>query len=858
MKEAYNPQEIERKWQYVWSEKRVYEVTEDHNEEKYYVLEMFPYPSGRIHMGHVRNYTIGDVIARYKRTLGFNVLHPIGWDAFGLPAENAAIERGVHPAKWTYENIAQMKAQLKRLGFSYDWNREITTSDPNYYKWEQMAFTRMFDCGLAYKRSSVVNWCPSCETVLANEQVVVVSGAVLPEPQSGSGGNKQFASDGNKEAARCWRCQSEVELRELEGWFFKITDYAEQLLDGCERLKDGWPERVLTMQKNWIGKSTGAEIDFPLEETIEGVRSLRIFTTRPDTVFGVTFMCITPENPISERIVKGKPQEKEAVQFIQRIKRQSNIERVGEGVKKEGVFTGAYCVNPFSEERIPIYIANFVLISYGTGVIMCVPAHDQRDFEFAKEYGLPIKVVIQPEGDDVNPDDMKCAYEDVGIMVNSGEYSGTPSEIGKQKIIEYVETKGFGRRQINYRLRDWGISRQRYWGAPIPIIYCDRCGTLAVPDNYLPVELPMDIEFTGKGGSPLAKIEKFVNTKCHKCGGDARRETDTMDTFVESSWYFLRYTSPDFENGMLDGARGKYWLPVDQYIGGIEHAILHLLYARFYTKVLRDLGMCNLDEPFLNLLTQGMVIKDGAKMSKSLGNIVDPDDIIAKYGADTVRIFMLFASPVERDLDWSDKGIEGSYRFLNRVWRFAYDFGIRNSEFGIRESFNPQSAIRNPQSKGLLIKVHKMIKKVTEDLERFQFNTGVAAIMELLNAVSRFQSNGNDEKAVLREAIETIVRLLYPFAPHIAEELWEALGYKETLVDKPWIEWDREIVGSAAVIVVLQVNGKVRSQVFMDPDTTEEEMKQAAFSDERVKSYISGKEIKKVIVVPKRLVNIVV
>ena len=856
MKEAYNPQEIERKWQYVWSEKRVYEVTEDHNEEKYYVLEMFPYPSGRIHMGHVRNYTIGDVIARYKRTLGFNVLHPIGWDAFGLPAENAAIERGVHPAKWTYENIAQMKAQLKRLGFSYDWNREITTSDPNYYKWEQMAFTRMFDCGLAYKRSSVVNWCPSCETVLANEQVVV-SGAVLPEPQSGSGGNKQFASDGNKEAARCWRCQSEVELRELEGWFFKITDYAEQLLDGCERLKDGWPERVLTMQKNWIGKSTGAEIDFPLEETIEGVRSLRIFTTRPDTVFGVTFMCITPENPISERIVKGKPQEKEAVQFIQRIKRQSNIERVGEGVKKEGVFTGAYCVNPFSEERIPIYIANFVLISYGTGVIMCVPAHDQRDFEFAKEYGLPIKVVIQPEGDDVNPDDMKCAYEDVGIMVNSGEYSGTPSEIGKQKIIEYVETKGFGRRQINYRLRDWGISRQRYWGAPIPIIYCDRCGTLAVPDNYLPVELPMDIEFTGKGGSPLAKIEKFVNTKCHKCGGDARRETDTMDTFVESSWYFLRYTSPDFENGMLDGARGKYWLPVDQYIGGIEHAILHLLYARFYTKVLRDLGMCNLDEPFLNLLTQGMVIKDGAKMSKSLGNIVDPDDIIAKYGADTVRIFMLFASPVERDLDWSDEGIEGSYRFLNRVWRFAYDFGIRNSEFGIRESFNPQSAIRNPQSKGLLIKVHKMIKKVTEDLERFQFNTGVAAIMELLNAVSRFQSNGNDEKAVLREAIETIVRLLYPFAPHTAEELWETLGYKETLVDKPWIEWDREIVRSAAVIVVLQVNGKVRSQVFMDPDTTEEEMKEAAFSDERVKIYISGKEIKKVIVVPKRLVNIV-
>ena len=828
MKEAYNAQEVERKWQYIWSEKRVYEVTEDHNKEKYYVLEMFPYPSGRIHMGHVRNYTIGDVIARYKRTLGFNVLHPIGWDAFGLPAENAAIERGVHPAKWTYENIAQMKAQLKRLGFSYDWDREITTSDPNYYKWEQMAFTRMFDRGLAYKRSSVVNWCPSCETVLANEQV---------------------------EAGGCWRCKSSVTQRELEGWFFKITDYTEQLLDGCERLKDGWPERVLTMQRNWIGKSTGAEIGFPLEETIEGVRSLRIFTTRPDTVFGVTFVCIAPEHPTSERIVKGKPQEKEALQFIQRINRQSNVERVAEGVKKEGVFTGAYCINPFSAERIPIYIANFVLMEYGTGVIMCVPAHDQRDFEFAKEYCLHIKVVIQPEGDVINPDDMKCAYEDVGTMVNSGEFSGLPSEIGKKKVIEYAETRGLGKRQINYRLRDWGISRQRYWGAPIPIIYCGKCGTLAVPDNELPVELPMDVEFTGKGGSPLAKIERFVNTKCHKCGGDARRETDTMDTFVESSWYFLRYTSPDFEKGMLDGVRGKYWLPVDQYIGGIEHAILHLLYARFYTKVLRDLGMCDLDEPFINLLTQGMVIKDGAKMSKSLGNIVDPDDMIAKYGADTVRIFMLFASPVERDLDWSDEGIEGAYRFLNRVWRLVYEVMKKIEDF---KGVKPNITLISDTARDLLIKVHKTIKKVTEDLERFRFNTGVAAIMELLNAVSRSQSNGNDEKAVLREAIETIVRLLYPFAPHIAEEQWESLGHEETLVDKPWIEWDREIVGSTAVIVVLQVNGKVRSQVFMDPDTTEEEMKQAAFSDERVKSYISGKEIKKVVVVPKKLVNIVV
>ncbi|MGE5444540.1 MAG: leucine--tRNA ligase [Ignavibacteriales bacterium] len=837
MEEVYNPQEIERKWQKIWDKKRVYEVSEDLNKKEYYVLEMFPYPSGRIHMGHVRNYTIGDVVARHKRARGFNVLHPIGWDAFGLPAENAAIEHGIHPAKWTDQNITQMKGQFKRLGFSYDWTREVATCDPSYYKWEQMVFTRMLERGLAYKRVSVVNWCPSCETVLANEQV---------------------------EDGRCWRCKSEVVQKEMEGWFFKITEYAEELLEWCERLKSGWPERVLTMQKNWIGKSTGAEIDFPLENPGDGETKLRIFTTRPDTVFGVTFMGLAPEHPLSEKLVGGKPQEEEAIEFIHRIRRQTGIERVSEETKKEGVFTGAYCINPFTGERVPIYIANFVLMEYGTGVIMCVPAHDQRDFEFAKGYKLPIKVVIQPVGAvrerPLQPDNMEGAYEEAGIMVNSGEFSGLPSEIGKEKVIEYLESKGFGRRQVNYRLRDWGISRQRYWGAPIPIIYCGKCGTIPVPDKDLPVELPLDVEFTGKGGSPLSKLESFVNTKCPKCGGDAKRETDTMDTFVESSWYFLRYTSPDYDKGMFDRERVKYWLPVDQYIGGIEHAILHLLYARFYTKVLRDLGMCDLDEPFLNLLTQGMVIKDGAKMSKSLGNIVDPDDMIAKYGADTVRIFMLFASPVQRDLDWSDEGIEGAYRFLNRVWRLAYDCGLTplSSLLSRGEMRVVKFEALSPKSKELLIKVHKTIKKVTDDLERFQFNTAVAAIMELLNAVSRFEPDEKDDIMVLKESVEAIVCLLYPMAPHISEELWESLGYKETLVDKPWIEWNGEILGSAEITIVIQVNGKVRSQVLMDPDSGEEEIKQAAFSDEKVKNYIAGKEIKKVIVVPKKLVNIVV
>ena len=828
MKESYRPEEIEKKWRDIWEERKLYEVRAEKDREKYYVLEMFPYPSGRIHMGHVRNYTIGDVVARYKRTRGYNVLHPIGWDAFGLPAENAAIARGVHPAKWTYDNIAQMKAQMKQLGFSYDWTREIATCDPSYYKWEQMVFTRMYGKGLAYRRSTTVNWCPSCETVLANKQV---------------------------EDGLCWRCGSAVELKVMEGWFFKTTEYTEELLEWTEKLKEGWPERVLAMQKNWIGKSVGAEIDFPLIEPVGGRDRLSIFTTRPDTVFGVTYMSIAPEHPLAAELTKGKSQEKEALKFIKRVTKQSSLERIAEGAKKEGVFTGAYSINPFNGERIRIYIANFVLIEYGTGIIMCVPAHDQRDFEFAREYGLPIVPVIEPEGNKLRAEDMTEAYADPGVMANSGQFTGLPSEEGKEKVIEYIEEKGIGKRRVNYRLRDWGISRQRYWGAPIPIVYCDTCGIVPVPDEDLPVELPLDIEFTGKGGSPLAKAESFVNTVCPACGGKARRETDTMDTFVESSWYFLRYASPHYDKGMFDKKEVGYWLPVDRYIGGIEHAILHLLYARFYTKVLRDLGMCGLDEPFTNLLTQGMVIKDGAKMSKSVGNIVDPDDMIKKYGADTVRLFMLFAAPVQKDLDWSDEGIEGAFRFLNRLWRLVSD---RFPKIEPLKGKTPDVNKISVSCKDLLTKVHKTIKKVTDDLEKFQFNTAIAAVMELLNDTSRITPAGGEDMKVVRESVEAMVRLLYPMAPYVSEELWSELGYKGSLVDEPWLEWNKGLVAGAAIIVVVQVNGKVRAQLSMDADISDEEMREAAFADEKVRGYLGGKEPKKVFVVPKKIVNIVV
>ncbi len=760
--------------------------------------------------------------------MGLNVLHPIGWDAFGLPAENAAIDNNTHPAKWTKSNIAQMRDQLKRMGFSYDWSRELATCDSSYYRWEQLVFTKMFERGIAYQKSSQVNWCPSCETVLANEQV---------------------------EEGLCWRCSSEVQLKEMEGWFFKITDYAEELLQSIDSLKDGWPERVLLMQQNWIGKSSGAEIDFPLETPIGEISTLPIYTTRPDTLFGVTYMCIAPEHPLVSKLISGNENKNKAKEFINKTKKQSNIERIAEGAKKEGVFTGSYCINPLSNEKVPIYIANFVLMDYGTGIIMSVPAHDQRDFEFAKQYDLPIKVVISPKDAELKSEELEMAYVEPGVMVNSSHFDGTPSNDGKEKVIKYLEENNIGTRQINYRLRDWGISRQRYWGAPIPMIKCEKCGTVAVPEEDLPVELPLDIEFTGKGGSPLQNIKEFVNVQCPKCGSDAKRETDTMDTFMESSWYFLRYASPDYDKGIFDPEKVKYWLSVDQYIGGIEHAILHLLYSRFFTKVLRDLGLCELDEPFKNLLTQGMVIKDGTKMSKSIGNVVDPDDMIKKYGADTVRVFMMFASPVQRDLDWSDEGVEGSYRFLNRVWRIVYEnIDLLKSN----EDLVSNLADLNKSAKELKIQVHKTIKKVTDDLEKFQFNTSIAAIMELLNLVSKFEPESDADNSVIAEAITCIIRLLYPIAPHFSQELWGATGKESSLVDLQWITWDEKIVGSASVRVVFQINGKLRSQLDMDPDSSDDELKAAAYADERIKSYIDGKEIRKVIVVPKRLVNIVV
>lgn len=820
MKNEFEPQKIEKKWQQIWADKKLYEIKEDPNKEKFYVLEMFPYPSGRIHMGHVRNYTIGDVVARYKRTRGFNVLHPIGWDAFGLPAENAAIENRVHPAKWTYQNISQMKDQLKRLGFSYDWTREIATCDPEYYRWEQWFFNRLYEKGLVYKKTSYVNWDPLDQTVLANEQVI-----------DGKG----------------WRSGAVVERREIPQWFLKIGEYADELLEDIEKL-EGWPDAVKTMQSNWIGKSTGVEAIFEIDELDY---EIKIFTTRPDTIMGVTYLAVAPEHHLAIEISKDN---KQVSEFIKECTKSTVSEADIETIEKKGLPLGTNAIHPISGEKIPVWVANFVLMSYGTGAVMSVPAHDQRDWEFAKKYDLPIKQVIFPNKSE-QFDLEESAFVEKGVLKNSDRFDDLTSEDAFGAIADYFEEIGKGSRQINYRLRDWGISRQRYWGAPIPIIYCDSCGEMPVPDDQLPVSLPLEIEFDGKDIPSLSKIESFINTKCPKCGSDAKRETDTMDTFVESSWYFLRYASPDFDKGMFEEKKVRYWLPVDQYIGGIEHAILHLLYSRFFTKALRDVGLTDLDEPFTNLLTQGMVVKDGAKMSKSLGNVVDPDDMIKKYGADTVRIFMLFASPVQRDLDWSNEGIEGSYRFLSRVWRLISEniSDIKNVEFENIETGNISK-----DSKSLLIKTNQTIKKVTEDLERFQFNTAIAALMELLNEVSRFNVSSDEDKSVLKNSIVSIVRLLYPFAPHISQELWEELGFSEDLVDLQWIDWKDELIETDEINIVIQVNGKVRSQILMDPDSNQEQIKEAALSDEKIVSYIEGKEIRKVIVVPKKLINIVI
>jgi len=822
VEERYSPGVVEAKWQTKWALEKSFKVSEDPAKQKYYLLEMFPYPSGRIHMGHVRNYSIGDVVARFKRMRGFNVLHPMGWDAFGMPAENAAIQNNSHPAKWTSENIDYMRTQLKRMGFSYDWDRELATCDLSYYRWEQKIFLEMFNRGLAYKKSSFVNWCPSCETVLANEQV----------------------EDGS-----CWRCDSEVNQKELEQWFFRITDYAEELL-ACTDSLPGWPERVLTMQRNWIGKSFGCEIDFPLAS---GSGVIKVFTTRQDTLFGATFMSLAPEHSLALSLTT-QDNLSAVMAFIEKVKSTDKIKRTADDFEKEGVFTGSYCINPANGLKMPVYLANFVLTDYGTGAVMAVPTHDQRDFEFAKKYDLALQVVIQPQGGQCDAATMTEAYAEPGIMVNSGEFDGSSSLDAKELIADWLEKSGLGKKTVNYRLRDWGISRQRYWGNPIPVIYCEVCGTVPVPEKDLPVVLPLDIAFTGDGGSPLAKVESFVHVSCPLCGIAARRETDTMDTFVESSWYFFRYCCPDYIEGALDKEKVKYWMSVDQYIGGVEHAVLHLLFSRFFTKVLRDLGYVDVDEPFTNLLTQGMVIKDGAKMSKSKGNVVDPNSLIEKYGADTARLFSLFAAPPEKDLDWNDQGVDGSFRFLNRLWKL-----VSETVPFIAGASKVEVSSLSAEAKSLRRLVHKSIRKVTADVEeRFHFNTAISAIMELVNGIQAFPyKNLPQNSALLKEAIESTLLLLYPFVPHFCEELWENTGHAGGIENVGWPSFDEDAAADEELLIVVQVNGKLRGRVIVPADSSEESVKSIALADEKVVAFLEGKSPRKIIYVPGKLLNIV-
>ncbi len=823
--EKYDSAQIEEYWQNIW-EKEDFDRSEiDHSRTKYYVLEMFPYPSGKLHMGHMRVYSIGDVLARFLRMRGYNVIHPMGWDAFGLPAENAAIEHNVNPAEWTAQNIEHMKKQQKRLGVSYDWRREVNTSAPDYYRWTQWLFLLMFKEGLAYKKKASVNWCTDCATVLANEQV---------------------------EKGLCWRCSSVVETRELEQWFLRITDYAERLLYDLDKLED-WPERVKVMQQHWIGRSEGAEIAFKIKEFAG--EEIRTFTTRPDTLFGVTYMVLAPEHPLSRRLVEGTEREQEVFNFINEVRQVSEIERTAEEAPKIGIFTGRHAVNPINGEEVPILVGNYVLMAYGTGAVMGVPAHDQRDFEFAHKHNLPIRVVIQPEGESLSVQNMPEAYVGEGKMINSGTFNGLDNLEGIKKITAYLEQQGLGSYQVTYRLRDWLISRQRYWGAPIPVVYCQKCGTVPVPESDLPVELPMEVELSGNRVPSLAQYNSFVLTNCPTCGGEARRETDTMDTFICSSWYFLRYTSPDCNDAPFEREEANYWMPVDQYIGGIEHAVLHLLYARFFTKVLFDKKMINAEEPFSRLLAQGMVYKDGAKMSKSKGNVVTPDEIVKQYGADTGRLFILFASPPEKDLDWSDQGVEGCHRFLRRIWRLAAEC---LEQFAAGEGSTAVTA----QETELERHVHASIKKVTSDIEeRFNFNTAISAIMELVNATYAYRQavkSAEQNHAVLRETLEKTVLLLAPFAPHMAEELWRQLGYISSVHKQFWPEYDPEKLLVEEVEVVVQINGKVRGRIIVPSECTDDDLIEKARENERIGELLAGKDVAKTIIVPGRLVNIVV
>ncbi|HHT9111461.1 MAG TPA: leucine--tRNA ligase [Candidatus Brocadiaceae bacterium] len=826
----YNFTEIEQKWQGFWEGCGLFRADENSQKEKFYCLVMFPYPSGTLHVGHGRNYIIGDVVSRYKIMKGYNVLSAIGWDAFGLPAENAAIKGGSHPAVWTKNNIKAMKRQLHRWGVGYDWDKEITSCNPDYYKWTQWIFLKLYENNLAYKKKAAVNWCPSCATVLANEQVV----------------------DGC-----CERCDSAVRQRDLEQWFFRISQYAQKLLDDISLL-EGWPERVKTMQANWIGRSEGVRIDFRMEHT---GRVLPCFTTRPDTLYGVTFVSLAPEHPVVVELVSGTPQEKAVMDFVEKARNQGMLERTAEGTEKEGVFTGKYVINPVNNSKVPIWIANYVLMEYGTGAVMGVPAHDQRDFMFARKYHLPIKVVIQPEGKELNADAMTEAYIDQGVQVNSDIFNGLPNTEALQKIAEHIESKGLGKKTVTYRLRDWLISRQRYWGAPIPIVYCEKCGAVPVPESQLPVVLPENVAFKSHGMSPLASVDSFINTQCPKCSGLARREIDTMDTFVDSSWYFLRYLSPRDGTRPFVSEKVNTWLPVDQYIGGVEHAILHLLYSRFITKALHDLGYVSFKEPFQHLFTQGMIIKDGAKMSKSKGNVVSPDILIDKYGADTQRLYILFIGPPQKDAEWNDRGILGAHRFLGRLWQKITEYEgayekIKRIDLDISKL--PGDA------KKLYRLTNQTIQKITDDLESsWHFNTAIASVMELLNAVDSFKvvvpTNAAEEINfhVFRHTMETILLLTAPFTPHICEELWEVMGHKPTIFHQSWPAYDKNAIQEETIEIVIQVNSKVRSRLSVPADASEDELKRRVLNDERIGGFLDGKKVMNIIVVPGKLVNIV-
>lgn len=826
IQEKYAPHDIEAKWQKYWEENKTFKVEMDKDKPKSYVLEMFPYPSGNLHMGHVRNYSIGDVIARFRTMKGFNVLHPMGWDSFGMPAENAAIKHNIPPKKWTLENIANMTRQLKALGLSYDWDREVTTCKEDYYKWTQWFFELFYKRGLAVKKESAVNWCDTCNTVLANEQVI----------------------DG-----KCWRCDHEVVKKDLSQWFFKITDYADELLKDLDLLP-GWPERVKTMQHNWIGRSEGLEFSFEIPALND---SVAVYTTRPDTAYGVTFMALAAEHPLIKKICENNPKADEINAFCERVRNQSEIERTSSESEKEGVFTGVYCINPFTGRKVEIWVTNYVLYDYGTGAVMGVPTGDQRDWMFADKYGIEKIVTVCPVGKELKLEEMTCAYEEKeGMLVNSGEFTGMEMHKAMSAIMDKAEAEGFGKRRVNYRLRDWLISRQRYWGAPIPIIYCPHCGEVLVPEDQLPVRLPEDVSFTAGAKSPLATSEEFVHCKCPKCGADATRETDTMDTFLCSSWYYLRYTDAHNDKMPFDKELNNYWGPVDQYIGGIEHAILHLLYSRFFVKVLRDAGLVDYDEPFSNLLTQGMVIKDGAKMSKSLGNVVSPEEILSKYGADTARLFILFAAPPERELEWSDQGVEGSFRFLNRIWRIVQAFeAVLAQKVTEYDHSNLSEA-----DKDLRRVLHSSIKKVTNDIEtRFNFNTAISTMMELVNALYAYKEAAKEPNAgLIYEAISDLIKMMSPFVPHITEELWRgAIDANSSVHEQSWPECDEEALKVDNVEIVLQVNGKVRGRLTVPAEVTKEELEKIAMADANVQAHIGDATVRKVICVPGRLVNIV-